>query len=59
MRVYLDADGLSEGRFVAMAVLVWLALLVVWFGAPALRGRRTASVGSPAGPGTELIAPGR
>ena len=41
MRVYLDAYGLTEDRFVAMAVLVWLALLVLWFGATLLRGRRS------------------
>jgi hypothetical protein len=40
MRAYLDAYGLTEDRFVAMAVLLWLALLVVWFGATALRGHR-------------------
>lgn len=41
MQVYLDAYGLTEQRFVAMAVLGWLALLVVGFGATVLRGRRT------------------
>jgi hypothetical protein len=40
MRAYLDAYGLTEDRFVAMAVLLWLALLVVWFGFTVLRGRR-------------------
>lgn len=40
MRAYLDAYGLTEDRFVATAVLLWLALLVVWFGATVLRGRR-------------------
>jgi hypothetical protein len=39
--VYLDAYGLTEDRFVAMAVLVWLTLLVLWFGATVLRGRRS------------------
>ena len=42
MRVYLDAYGLTEERFVATAVLVWSALLVVWFAATALRGRRSS-----------------
>lgn len=42
MRVYVDAYGLSHDRFIAMAVLIWLALLVVWFGATVLRGRRSA-----------------
>lgn len=41
MRAYLDAYGLTEDRFVATAVLLWLALLVVWFGATVLRGRRS------------------
>jgi hypothetical protein len=40
MRAYLDAYGLTEDRFVATAVLLWLALLVVWFGATVLRGQR-------------------
>jgi hypothetical protein len=40
MRAYLDAYGLTEDRFVATAVLLWLTLLVVWFGATVLRGRR-------------------
>lgn len=39
MRTYLDAYGLTEDRFVASAVLLWLALLVFWFGATVLRGR--------------------
>jgi hypothetical protein len=40
MRAYLDAYGLTEDRFVATAMLLWLAVLVVWFGATVLRGRR-------------------
>ncbi len=40
MRAYLEAYGLTEDRFVATGVLLWLALLVVWFGATVLRGRR-------------------
>jgi len=40
MRAYLDAYGLTEARFVATAVLAWLALLLLWFGATVLRGRR-------------------
>ena len=40
MRAYLDAYGLTEDRFIATAVLLWLALLVIWFGATVLRGRR-------------------
>lgn len=41
MRAYLDAYGLTESRFVATGVLAWSALLVLWFGATVLRGRRT------------------
>jgi len=41
MRAYLDAYGLTEDRFVAVAFLAWLALLMVWFGATVLRGRRS------------------
>lgn len=41
LRVYLDAYGLTEDRFVAMAVLGWLALLVLWFGATVFQGRRS------------------
>jgi hypothetical protein len=40
MRAYVDAYGLTEDRFVATAVLLWLTLLVLWFGATVLRGRR-------------------
>lgn len=40
MRVYLDAYGLTEDRFVAMAVLGWSAFLVLWFSATVLRNRR-------------------
>ncbi len=44
MRAYLDAYGLSEDRFIATAILIWLALLVVWFGATVLKGRRSPFV---------------
>lgn len=40
LRAYLDTYGLTESRFVAAAVLGWAALLLVWFGATVLRGRR-------------------
>jgi hypothetical protein len=40
MRAYLDAYGVTEDRFVATAILLWLALLVVLVGATVLRGRR-------------------
>jgi len=39
MRVYLDTYGLTEDRVVAMAVLGWLALLIVYFAATVLRNR--------------------
>jgi hypothetical protein len=41
MRAYLEAYGLTEDRFVATAALIWLALLIVWFGATVLRERRS------------------
>jgi hypothetical protein len=41
MRAYLEAYGQTEDRFVATAILVWLALLVAWFGITVLRGCRT------------------
>lgn len=41
MRAYLAAYGLTEDRYVATAILIWLALLVVWFGVTVLRGRRS------------------
>lgn len=44
MRAYLDAYGLTEDRFVATAVLLWVALLVVWFAVTVLRGRRSPFV---------------
>jgi len=40
MRVYLEAYGLTEDRFVALAILAWLAVLIVGFAATVLRGRR-------------------
>jgi hypothetical protein len=39
MRAYLEAYGLTEDRFIATAILIWLALLVVWFGVTVLRGK--------------------
>jgi hypothetical protein len=41
MQAYVAAYGLTEDRFVATAVLGWLTLLVLWFGATVLRGQRT------------------
>ncbi len=40
MRVYQGVFGLTELRFFVTALLVWLAVLVLWFGATVLRGRR-------------------
>ncbi len=40
MQVYQAAYGLTELRLVVTAVLVWLAVLVVWFGTTVLSGRR-------------------
>jgi len=42
IQAYLEAYGQTEDRFVATAVLLWLAVLVVWFGATVLRGKRNA-----------------
>jgi hypothetical protein len=44
MRAYLDAYGQTEDRFVATAVLLWLALLVVGFAFTVLKGRRNPFV---------------
>ena len=40
MLVYQTAYGLTELRVVVTAVLVWLTVVVVWFGATVLSGRR-------------------
>ena len=40
MMVYQTAYGLTEERVVVTAVLVWLTVVVVWFGATVLSGRR-------------------
>jgi hypothetical protein len=40
MLVYQAAYGLTELRVVATAALVWLTVLVVWFGATVFSGRR-------------------
>lgn len=39
MGAYIDAYGWTEDRIVATGVLVWLAAVVLWFGATVLRGR--------------------
>jgi len=40
MLAYQTAYGLTEQRVVVTAVLVWLTVVVVWFGATVLSGRR-------------------
>lgn len=40
MQVYQTAYGLTELRVVVTAVLVWLAVVVLWFGATVFGGRR-------------------
>jgi len=40
MLVYQNAYGLTEDRVVGTAILVWLTVVVVWFGATVLSGRR-------------------
>jgi hypothetical protein len=40
MRLYLEAYGLTEARFYATSFLLWLTVVLVWFVATVLRGRR-------------------
>jgi len=40
MRLYLEAYGLTEARFYATSFLIWLAVVLLWFVATVLRGRR-------------------
>ena len=39
MRLYLDAFGLTQARFYASALIVWLGLVFAWAAATLLRGR--------------------
>lgn len=39
MRLYRDAYGLTEERFYAIAVILWLGVSLLWFAATVLRGR--------------------
>lgn len=39
MRLYLDAFGLTQARFYASALMVWLGLVFAWAAATLLRGR--------------------
>ena len=40
MRLYLAAYGLTEARFYATSFLLWLTVVLLWFVATVLRGRR-------------------
>jgi uncharacterized protein DUF4153 len=40
MHVYVEAYGLSELRIYAVGVMLWLGVVLVWFAATLLRGRR-------------------
>jgi hypothetical protein len=56
MRAYLEAYGLTEDRLIATAVLLWLTLLIVLFGATVLRGRRRGFAFGAVASGFGLIA---
>ena len=40
MRLYMDAYGLTQDRFYAMAFMIWIGVVLAIFGATVLRGRR-------------------
>jgi hypothetical protein len=40
LRLYYASYGLTESRFYAMALLIWIGTMLVWFAATVLRGRR-------------------
>lgn len=40
MRLYVDAYGLTELRAYTSAFMIWLAIVIAWFGWTVLRGRR-------------------
>lgn len=40
MRAYQTAYGLSEDRIVGSAILLWLSLVILWFGGTVFSGRR-------------------
>jgi Domain of unknown function (DUF4173) len=40
MRLYYESYGLTESRFYAMVLLVWIGAMLVWLAATVLRGRR-------------------
>lgn len=41
LALYLDYFGLTDDRVLALAVLVWVALVLLWFSMSVLRGLRT------------------
>jgi hypothetical protein len=42
MRLYMDQYGLTELRLYATGIIIWLAVVCVWFGVTVLRGKRHA-----------------
>ena len=40
LRLYHASYGLTESRFYAMALLIWIGAMLVWFAATVLRGHR-------------------
>ncbi len=40
MRLYMDAYGLTQDRFYAMAFMIWIGVVLALFGATVLRGMR-------------------
>jgi hypothetical protein len=42
LRLYYDSYGLTESRFYAMVLLVWMGAMLFWLAATVLRGRRDA-----------------
>jgi hypothetical protein len=40
LRLYHASYGLTESRFYAMVLLIWIAVMLAWFAATVLRGRR-------------------
>ena len=40
LRLYHASYGLTESRFYAMVLLIWIGLMLVWLAATVLRGRR-------------------
>jgi hypothetical protein len=42
LRLYYASFGLSDARFYAMVLLVWIGAMLVWLAATVLRGRREA-----------------